>query len=187
MIIYPTRRDMIASLPVGAKVVEVGVQRGNFSAEILTTHVGQLLLVDPWAVLPKQNVKDPSSIDQGGHEENYRFTVTRFLREIADRRVRVRRMPSLEAAKFAPFGYYDAVYLDGDHTYEAALADLFAWEPRVRPDGGTLMGHDYVDSEESRAMGFGVVRAVDDFCEKTGWRLAALTDEEWPSFKLVHP
>lgn len=46
-----------------------------------------------------------------------------------------------------------AVYVDGDHSYEGAKADILAWWPKIRP-GGYMCGHDYVPHMP------GVVRAV---------------------------
>lgn len=48
-----------------------------------------------------------------------------------------------------------AVFIDGDHTYEAVKADVQAWLPKVRP-GGIAGGHDYGAEHE------GVKRAVDE-------------------------
>jgi predicted O-methyltransferase YrrM len=38
-------------------------------------------------------------------------------------------------------GPFDAVFIDGEHTFEACYADLQAWEKHVRL-GGSLCGHD---------------------------------------------
>lgn len=54
----------------------------------------------------------------------------------------------------------EAAFIDGDHSYEAALADMEAWWPKVRV-GGILCGHDCVDS-------CGVPRALDEFCRARG-------------------
>lgn len=182
MIHYRTRLEMIAELPVGLFGAEIGVQRGDFSAEMLTTRVKRLLLVDCWR--PTANVSaDPANIDEGGHEENYRFTLNRFSREIAARRVVIMRTTSLFAASWVQSMSLDFAFIDADHSYEGALADLEAWEKTIKP-GGWLMGHDYVDNEASRRMGFGVVAAVDEFCRRHPWEIVAVTNEEWPSFQL---
>lgn len=182
MIHYRSRLEMIAELPGGLVGAEIGVQRGDFSAEMLTTRLAKLHLVDCWR--PTENVSaDPANIDEGGHEENYRFTLARFVREIAEGRVVVHRKMSLAAAARFTEGSLSFAYLDADHSYEAVLTDLEAWAKIIKPDGW-LMGHDYVDDEASRRMGFGVVAAVDEFCRRHPWELVAVTDEEWPSFQL---
>jgi hypothetical protein len=173
---------MIQELPVGLTGVEVGVQRGDFAAQMLCTRIRQLHLVDCWRPTPNVSA-DLANIDEGGHEENYRFTLNRFLYDIAERRVVVHRAPSLVAAERLGPMSLDFAYIDADHSFEGALADLEAWEKTIKP-GGWLMGHDYVDNEASRQMGFGVIAAVDEFCRRYPWDLVALTNEEWPSFQL---
>jgi hypothetical protein len=59
------------------------------------------------------------------------------------------QVPSPQAARLYPRRSLDFVWLDGNHTYDAVLADLKAWWPRVRP-GGLLGGHDY-DQPQVRA------------------------------------
>lgn len=49
---------------------------------------------------------------------------------------------SAKSAEGFPDGYFDLVYIDACHEYEAALADIRAWLPKVKP-GGVLAGHDY--------------------------------------------
>ena len=65
------------------------------------------------------------------------------------------RMSSLEAAKIFPKKYFDLVFLDADHTYEAVINDIKAWLPLVK-DGGLLTGHDHNRTHP------GVVKAVTD-------------------------
>jgi predicted O-methyltransferase YrrM len=40
---------------------------------------------------------------------------------------------------------FDFVFIDANHTYEAALADILAWKPKVKP-GGWFAGHDHTTS-----------------------------------------
>lgn len=48
----------------------------------------------------------------------------------------------------------DAIFIDGDHTYDGVMADIKAWLPKVKR-GGYMLGHDYKERQ------FGVKRAVD--------------------------
>ncbi len=183
MTTYPTRIEMMAALPAGATIVEVGVQRGDFSEAILANQVKLLTLVDPWARMPNEDPRDPASISQGGHDENHRHVINRFTPEIARGRVRVLRQPSPLAARQFGLETQTAVYIDGNHSYDAALADLIAWAPKVK-QGGYLMGHDFTEAPEALHMGFGVVKAVTEFCRLQGWVLDAVTEEFWASFRL---
>jgi len=66
------------------------------------------------------------------------------------------KMLSMEAAKHIEDGFLDMVYIDADHHYEAAKADIIAFKPKVR-NGGILSGHDYTG-----AWAHTVGRAVDE-------------------------
>ena len=46
----------------------------------------------------------------------------------------------LVAERF-PDGYFDLIFIDGDHSYAGVIADLKAWKSKVR-SGGILCGHD---------------------------------------------
>lgn len=40
-------------------------------------------------------------------------------------------------------GYFDFIYVDGEHTYEGAKRDITQFLPKLKP-GGIMAGHDYV-------------------------------------------
>lgn len=58
---------------------------------------------------------------------------------------------SLDAVKDFKDEFFDFVYIDGDHEYDAVLKDVNAWYPKVK-HGGILAGHDYVDTRVSTAV-----------------------------------
>jgi predicted O-methyltransferase YrrM len=61
------------------------------------------------------------------------------------------------AALFAPASL-DFVFIDGDHSRAAVLADIAAWLPTLRP-GGLLAGHDYKMTGQAHLRG--VTEAVE--------------------------
>lgn len=181
----PTRLDMIRQLPPDTEGAEIGVQQGAFSNEILQTPVKKLHLIDAWEHVPG-HPDNAISLSQGGHDHNWRIVSERFDSEIAAGRVRLLRGFSTEAAiHFEPCSL-DWIFLDADHTYEAVLADLIAWNFKIKP-GGCIMGHDYMDWGVAIDLKFGVIRGVTEFCRDYGWKLTLLTSEdEWPSYRLEH-
>lgn len=131
-------------LPAGAVGVEIGVWKGDSSAQFLlrTSH---LHLVDPWP----------------GRDEQYEYVVQRFKGE----RVTIHRMKS--AAFFATFSSkVDWVYIDGLHDYLHCLADLYGAESILK-HGGVIYGDDYGKKE-------GVQDAVDEYCKVRGLNLKLL-------------
>lgn len=53
--------------------------------------------------------------------------------------------------------YFDVIFIDGDHSYEAVKKDIELWYPKVKP-GGIIAGHDYTEE-----YGYGVVKAVKEY------------------------
>lgn len=76
---------------------------------------------------------------------------TEPLRAHLGERFQVHAMPSVEAARNFADGSLDVVWIDADHSYEAVLADIAAWWPKVRP-GGWIGGDDYSEREVRRAV-----------------------------------
>lgn len=76
-----------------------------------------------------------------------------FLQNIAPVRnyVTVIRAPSLTAVERYEDSSLDFVMIDGDHSYEACLADINAWRPKVK-HGGIIAGDDYNWSGVKRAV-----------------------------------
>lgn len=91
-----------------------------------------MLAIDAWAHLPGE----PEYYAGWDHEANYQQIVG-----WADpKRVKVIRLPSLEAAATVEDGSLDFVFIDANHETEAVRADIRAWRPKVKPGG--LLGHD---------------------------------------------
>jgi methyltransferase family protein len=177
------RIDFFTNLPAGTIGAEIGVYQGAFSEQILRTGVAKLHLIDCWTYQDGEYSKDPSNLNDGAHQANYREVQRKFDSQICSGRVTIHRKFSNKAVDdFAP-GSLDWVYIDADHTYQSCLQDLIRWANIVKLDG-SIFGHDYVDNKYTRAMGFGVIEAVQAFCADYGWKLCALTDEDWPSYQL---
>ena len=126
--------------------VEVGVHRGVHAAAFRSAWDGlSLILVDPWT--PYGDVsggRNAKAADVAGMDANHMEALTAM--NATGRPYDVVQLPSLAAARvFAALRLplFDFVYIDADHSYEAARADILAWLPLVRT-GGIIAGHDYV-------------------------------------------
>jgi predicted O-methyltransferase YrrM len=120
--------------------VEVGVAWGETSHSVLSNVPGVILtLVDPWP--------DVAVMHWVQNHLSHFERQTRFL-----------HYPSVEAARLCAGEQFDWVFIDGDHSEEAAWADLNAWWPLVKP-GGILCGHDWTWHRSP-----GVAISVKRFC-----------------------
>jgi len=131
--------DVAAALPDGASVVEVGSWKGRSTVAIcegIRPGSGTTLwAVDTFAGDPDVGeLLDP--VDRQAVEAE-------FARNTAGYDfVRVAVAESVAASERFDDGSLDWVFIDADHSYEAVVADIAAWAPKLRP-GGLLSGHDY--------------------------------------------
>lgn len=153
-----SREALIALLPPGGIVAEVGVNQGAFSRTILAKAPSKLYLIDHWLDGIPDAVRALESAD-----------------------VVICQMESTEAARWCAV-QFDLVFIDADHSQQACRADLLAWAPKVRR-GGLLMVHDYWRDDDV-AKKFGVIEAVDAFCRQSAWRKIARTDEPFSTVVL---
>jgi len=168
--LFNTREDLILSMPPGCVVAEIGVFRGKNAEVILHSRPKELHLIDGWAKQTGSYAIDP--VNEKDLEEAYKSVREKFS---VYPWVKVVRAWSLEAAKGYADEYFDWIYLDGDHTFDAVRADLEAWWPKVK-SGGCLFGHDYVAGEKYPWIE--VKPAVDWFINKYRRDLAFLTTKD---------
>jgi len=179
---FKTRVDLLASIPIGSSIAEVGVWRGYLSNEILSLpNFKRVVLVDSWR--RRDDYSDPLADAETNHEANYKETLKNISGHKHGGRYQILRLDSLVAANSMEDDALNCVYLDGNHSYDACLADLIAWSRVVGPHG-YLCGHDHTENEQAKKWGFGVVPAVRDFCKKYGWQITGLDEEEFQSFRL---
>jgi hypothetical protein len=171
------RWTVVGSLPKGGVGAEIGTWKGDFAAQLLRrTRPSRLYLIDPWEYRHDPGYERAMFGDRtpGGQEKMdaiHDDVQRRFEREIAAGTVVVRRARSTDAA--AGLEALDWAYIDGDHTYEAVLADLNAFYPLVKA-GGMLAGDDY------GMVGWwedGVRRAVDEFAAERTCELLVLGNQ----------
>ena len=170
------RRWLLEQMPTGGVCAEIGVWQGDFSRWILEITSPRLLhLVDPWAFSSAERDQETwhggsAATNQADLDRVYEAVASRFTGEVDQGRVVIHRAPSLQAVAAFPDHYFDWIYVDGDHFYDAVSHDLAAWERTLRP-GGTIAGDDY---RESPIYGTDVIRAVDEFAAAR-----SLTVETW--------
>ncbi|WP_339849178.1 class I SAM-dependent methyltransferase [uncultured Nisaea sp.] len=188
-----TRKNLLACLPAGGVAIEIGVAEGVFSSNILEmAKPSNLHLVDPWIHQSRPDYQlDANNVDDEANEERYQAVLKKFRAEIESDVVHVHRGFSKDVLPEFDDHAFDWAYVDAMHTRDAVREDLQLVWPKVKPDG-LILGHDFSNSQEARARGFGVVDGVQDFIRETGAHLVAMTmiSEFFPSYVLAksfHP
>lgn len=123
------------------RIAEIGSWTGNGSTKTIVEEIrdggGLLCCVDHWRGNPgvKRHQDLVSEFDMYA---TFRFNVSSFG---GNECVRPLVMASGDAAEIVRDGFFDLVFIDGDHSYEATLSDIDSWLPKVAR-GGVLCGHD---------------------------------------------
>jgi hypothetical protein len=158
------RGRLLARLPKGATVAEIGVWEGGFSRRILDIcEPKELHLIDPWQYMPEfGNTGFGRKKNEFRMEERYHEVVAAFK---DDERVKIHRSTSEEALAKLPDGSLDWVYLDGNHNEPFIGNDLAACLKKVKKDG-IIAGDDF--NWQAVASGAPVKRAVEALMEELG-------------------
>jgi len=165
------RELLLQQMPMGEVCAEIGVWEGNFSAEIIEITRPRLFhLIDPWKYETDEVYKDAcyggrKATSQEQMDAVYNRVAERFAAQIQAGTVVIHRSPSSDAVSAFPDGYFDWIYIDGNHLYEFVKLDLELWYSKVKR-GGYLTGDDYV---EGRWWQGGVKRAVDEFSSRNNF------------------
>ena len=173
MKILKTRIDFFKAHP-GLVMAELGVYRGEFSRELLTCKPKFLYLVDIWTGVT-------TSADRDGKNNSVDWdifkTYVKLCHEFVNDPVMVIRGSSANFLESMPDNSLDCVYIDSDHSYFTVHQELELSIAKVKP-GGWITGHDYVD------LAPGVIRAVDEFLLKTGYKIEYMSEDGCPSYYI---
>ncbi len=136
---------------------EVGVAEGRLSKELLAWGIEKLYLIDIWEKVPF--IKGCGSFDQSWHEDNYK-SVLEAIKGREDDVILLKGF-SYKMADFVPDNSLGMVYIDGDHTYEGARADIDSYWPKLVP-GGLMLFHDAANPT------YGIMDAMHNFTKGVG-------------------
>ena len=153
-------------------VCEVGVWRGENFKDFIAHNPEVAIAVDSW-------IDDGviSRNDSGATQERLDEVYNKFAEEMSSKSfVQIVKKYSIDAVKAFPDDYFDIIYIDADHTYNACLRDIIDWYPKVKK-GGFLTGDDFRRNYKTRTgVRFGVIDAVTKFAK----------DNELEFFELPH-
>ena len=140
---HENRQDVLNMMPKAGRCAEIGVWQGGFSVEILNiTQPKELVLIDPWGLIAQS---DEADWTHGKHEhaEEMDAMYDGIVAEFDDApNVTIRKGFSADVLSDFPDGYFDWVYIDGNHLYDFVKEDIEISYRKVR-DGGVIAGDDF--------------------------------------------
>ena len=159
------RKFLLDMLPKNSVGAEIGVHMGDFSRQILdVVSPKELHLIDPWKHEESTTYKNAlyGGLAQNGQaemDERFLKVCSRFDKEIRGGLVKIDRGYSVDILNGFSDGYFDWIYIDGNHLYEYVKKDLGLSFLKTRAEG-YITGDDYV---EGGWWDGGVKKAVDEF------------------------
>jgi hypothetical protein len=177
MKLFIDRRDLVERfLPKGCVCAELGAGHGVFADQIVeVSRPKRLHLFDAWVQLGALG-------SEAMHDERGVGKIQQVHRKYRDLirdgtvTIHLGRLPDA----LHPFsqGYFDWAYVDAGHDYQEVYDELCLLRTRVKR-GGYLAGHDLVLREEDHGKVKNVYptvfRAVQEFCQRYGWEIVAMT------------
>ena len=151
--VVPERTDLLARLPKGGVVVEVGTLHGAFAREILRIANPDVLHVIDLEIRPEVHEMAAEPASRG--------------------RVRVHEGDSAQVLESFPDESFDWIYIDAQHAYEGVKRDIAAARRKVKRNG-LLVFNDYTHWSYVEMEPYGVVAAVNELCTEDGWRVVYL-------------
>lgn len=137
--------------------VEVGTAEGRLSKELLNWGIEKLYLIDLFETVPF--IKGCASFDQSWHDDNYKSVLEKIKGREDD--VIILKGFSYKMAEFIPDNSVGMAYIDGDHSYEGARADINSFWPKL-VDNGLMFFHDAANPS------YGIRDAMHDFTKGEG-------------------
>jgi len=154
------------------RIAEIGVYNGRGLRKCLRNEEANKIITDYWAIDPYKPL--PHYLELGGehrsigrhdekHWKNLFIKVLRYTCFFPQ--LKIVKLTSEEATKiftrrnYFPNGFFDLVFIDAEHTYDAVKKDIELWWPLLR-SGGFICGHDYWGEYGARYPG--VKKAVDE-------------------------
>jgi hypothetical protein len=175
----PPRERLLAKMPRRSICAEIGVHEGDFSEDILSAiKPVRLHLIDPWEFAKGSEYREAwyggkASEGQTTMEDRFNSVKCRFRKKISVGQVVLHRGYSSNVAHEFGDGYFDWIYIDGNHLYEHVKQDLELYYPKIKA-GGYLAGDDYgVKGWWSN----GVQEAVDEFVNQNSLLLVVIGNQ----------
>ena len=161
-------------------IAEIGVFQGGNALRLLTLPLKRLYLVDPYKAYNQYETQKIAYVQEQLNEAK-NIMLARIAAHPLKDRVEIIIKDSVEGSKGFEDGFFDYVYIDGNHSYAAVIKDLNSWYPKVKK-GRFMAGHDYMTEATARA--------VNEFAQSKGlkvisWCQPGEITEDWKKDWLV--
>jgi hypothetical protein len=156
--VIQSRLSLLDRLPKGGVIAELGAQTGEFSHTIMEHCAPSMLHLLG---------VDGDQLTHTGVRAELSAHPPRIKPHFGDAQVSL--------AKF-PDNFFDIVYINGDHDYDAVQRDIAMAAPKVKPSGGLVL-HAYTTWSAVSMYHCGVARAVHEFCLENPWKFRYLAFE----------
>lgn len=177
-VVSGNRKDLLNSLPKGGTVAEIGTFMGNFALEIIERCSPKFLfIVDLFEGRVTSGDENGENLVRVDMVEVYPI-IKNWETLSKDNYISIVKDDSSHWLDNCRHSILDWVYIDTTHTFEQTTSELWAAARAVRK-GGLIMGHDYHPQ-------FGVVEAVDKFCEENGLDVEIWNGDKLPSYRIVN-
>jgi glycosyltransferase involved in cell wall biosynthesis len=143
------------------KICEIGLRTGDDFFNMITSDIEVAVGIDIWEATGNISQND-LNYSQQELDEQYNLVIEKTKKY--NNEIIIGRKFSHKAAQDFEDEYFDFIYIDADHTYEAVKQDLAAWWPKLKI-GGLIGLHDYEDIFWSNIK-FGVIQAVSEFIKE---------------------
>ena len=196
LLVFANRHELVelaASYPIN-HMIELGVYEGEFSEHCYKSlALKRYTLVDFWDYDEYSFVLEDAPQMRGlrsVYNEYFRNDPKQVLADAYDKtrgrfadkhNVEILKMDIATAADRFADGSVDFIYLDGNHTYEFALRDLYMWFPKLRP-GGLFACNDFFESPLAAQQNIGVIPAFLTFSKRHETYPIALASSDWSDF-----
>jgi hypothetical protein len=187
LLINATRIEMLSCLAPRGVAAEIVTAEAYYAGYLLSElKPRKLHLIDPWRFQDLSDYRnDANNTTDAEGDRRYEAVRRKFAAAISAGTVEIHRALSTDIAGSFPDEHFDFIHVDGNHTYAACLADLYAFDRKVKRNG-FITGHDYQTIPIARKDNHnGVVQAVNNFVIEKGYTFLALTFEEAPTYVIV--
>ena len=138
--------ELLENTPEGGVFVELGAYKGKSTSFIVTEMLNKASNISFYTVDTFQG--DSGSTDINEVEAYKQVNVSSMYQEYLKNTQHIHEFfttmvnYSYEAADYFIDDSVDTIFIDAGHSYEAVLADLKSWYPKMK-DGSIMSGHDY--------------------------------------------